>query len=501
MELSSTSLFALVALVIAAMVLSLVAIVRTNQSSDTNDIPVTPTSPVVPPVETRLAAVGDSFTGSYGTPVNVTFIEELQNPILQLTTYDNGSLQPISGNVSNLSTTGFTFDVPLPKSLGAVALDGLSSISQAVIGEVGGHPVVIYTTSFSALYVRSITEQGEDGTWSKRTNSNIVSNTIRDGTHNLSMSVAPDGFPSFVVAGSANLGPLWSHASDFDAITFSVPEIQIDALADPTTQCQHVVRANGIPMTVYNKGGGTNEVRFAQGSNTTGSAWDPPQTVDTVNPATVAVAEIDGRPAVAWITGSQDVFYARHNVGGTFDTPVQVTTSGSVLDTANLHLFEVTADDGTLQPVISFVDQPAQNECQVIQASANQGQAIGDWTNLPMTLGADDTSDYHDAFLNCEGKLTVVSPRDPGPNAPPYIVPTLRYFVRQSDTVYTEFDFNDSSTTVYSGSGNTTIGACINGQTAFAYIPSQIISSPFQLLYYPTSTPTYTGNYVVTGEK
>lgn len=188
-------------------------------------------------------------------------------------------------------------------------------ISMAI---ASGNPAIAYTTSAGALKFARNTNASGSGTWAVQT-------VIASNVGHCSLAVI-SGTPAiaFYDSTAGNLRYARNAIADGSG-TWSVFTVDTGGTDDVGNDCA-LMLVNNRPAISYNNGT-DGHLQFVRSTNTTGTAWGVPVTVDSVGSNSV-MADAGGFPVIAYRSSGLDIKFARN--GSTDGTgPWTVSTIAS----------------------------------------------------------------------------------------------------------------------------------------------------------------------------
>lgn len=178
---------------------------------------------------------------------------------------------------------------------------------------IAGNPAISYINNGNSdlRYIRSTTVDGNDpGDWSNSVS--IQSDIIKPGSDNGLTEV--DGRPAVIYKDSTNDNLYYSHSSTPEG-TSAGDWVDLLVVTDNYNMAMLNV-IDGHPAIVYTRDvGNPDDLTFMRSTTPTGSSlsdWNSKETIDTggIMGSYVQLETINGRPAIAYTAGNDDVRYA-----------------------------------------------------------------------------------------------------------------------------------------------------------------------------------------------
>jgi hypothetical protein len=219
----------------------------------------------------------------------------------------------------------------------SITVDGSGSVGQyASLVVVTGRPAIAYYDSGSnddLKYVRANDATGSS--WGTP----VTVDSGGDVGRYASLAVV-DGRPAIAYYdGSSNFDLKYVRAADATGSTWPTP-LTVDG-AGWVGQYASLAVVDGRPAIAYYDADSNYDLKYVRASDTTGSSWGTPFTVDSTGwvGTHASLAVLNGRPAIAYYDNSDDdLKYVRasDSTGSSWGTPVAVDSAGNTGGYASL---------------------------------------------------------------------------------------------------------------------------------------------------------------------
>ncbi len=205
---------------------------------------------------------------------------------------------------------GFNWNAP-------ITVDSAGDAATLLV--VNGNPALGYNTySLAARYVRATDANG--ATWGAPV-------TIGTNASSVSMAIV-NGNPAMCYYDNATQDLMYARASDANGASWPAPR-SLDTAGMVGRNCSLAV-INGSPAISYFDLS-NNNLKFIRAADADGTAWNAPVVVDSGGGVCTSLADVNGRPAIAYSAGGIVKFVRATDAGGSaWGTPASFDGGGYV---------------------------------------------------------------------------------------------------------------------------------------------------------------------------